>query len=83
MATMAEIEAYAPGMQDTASGPRFASVKIDSANLERVLSSRDGQYHGDPHPRGARDSGRSNVHVNVCSAANSLTFAKVSAYSQA
>jgi thiamine pyrophosphate-dependent acetolactate synthase large subunit-like protein len=42
--TMEDIEAYAPGMQDTASGPRFASVKIDSANLERVLSSRDGQY---------------------------------------
>ena len=26
------------------SGPRFASVKIDSTNLERVLSSRDGQF---------------------------------------
>ena len=25
-------------------GPRFASIKIDSANLERVLSSRDGQF---------------------------------------
>jgi thiamine pyrophosphate-dependent acetolactate synthase large subunit-like protein len=44
LATMAEIAAYAPGMQDVASGPRFASIKIDSANLERVLSSRDGQY---------------------------------------
>jgi thiamine pyrophosphate-dependent acetolactate synthase large subunit-like protein len=44
IATMEDIAAYAPGMQDTASGPRFASVKIDSANLERVLSSRDGQY---------------------------------------
>jgi len=44
LSTMAEIEAYAPSMQDTASGPRFASIKIDSANLERVLSSRDGQY---------------------------------------
>jgi hypothetical protein len=31
-------------MQDISSGPRFASVKIDAANLERVLSSRDGQY---------------------------------------
>jgi hypothetical protein len=41
---MAEIEAFAPGMQDVTSGPRFASVKIDSANLERVLSSRDGSY---------------------------------------
>ena len=44
LGTLAEIEAYAPSMQDTASGPRFANVKIDSANLERVLSSRDGQY---------------------------------------
>lgn len=44
MATMAEIEAFASSMQDTASGPRFASVKIDSANLERVLSSRDGTF---------------------------------------
>jgi thiamine pyrophosphate-dependent acetolactate synthase large subunit-like protein len=44
LATMAEIEAFASSMQDVVSGPRFASVKIDSANLERVLSSRDGQY---------------------------------------
>ena len=44
IATMEDIEAYAPGMQGTASGPRFASIKIDSANLERVLSSRDGQF---------------------------------------
>ena len=44
LATMAEIEAFAPAMQDLASGPRFVSVKIDSANLERVLSSRDGKF---------------------------------------
>jgi thiamine pyrophosphate-dependent acetolactate synthase large subunit-like protein len=44
MATLSEIEAFAPGMHDVASGPRFASVKIDSANLERVLSSRDGTF---------------------------------------
>ena len=44
MSTLAEIEAYAADMQDTASGPRFASVKIDGANLERVLSSRDGTF---------------------------------------
>jgi thiamine pyrophosphate-dependent acetolactate synthase large subunit-like protein len=44
IATMADIEAYARCMQDVASGPRFASIKIDSANLERVLSSRDGQF---------------------------------------
>jgi thiamine pyrophosphate-dependent acetolactate synthase large subunit-like protein len=44
LSTMAEIGAFATSMQDVAGGPRFASVKIDSANLERVLSSRDGQF---------------------------------------
>ena len=44
IATMADIETFASGMQDVSSGPRFASIKIDSANLERVLSSRDGQF---------------------------------------
>jgi thiamine pyrophosphate-dependent acetolactate synthase large subunit-like protein len=44
LSTMAEIGAFAASMHDVSSGPRFASVKIDSANLERVLSSRDGQY---------------------------------------
>ncbi len=44
LATMAEIEAFAKTMHDIASGPRFANVKIDGANLERVLSSRDGTY---------------------------------------
>jgi thiamine pyrophosphate-dependent acetolactate synthase large subunit-like protein len=44
LSTMAEIGAFAPGMHDVRSGPRFACVKIDSANLERVLSSRDGQF---------------------------------------
>jgi thiamine pyrophosphate-dependent acetolactate synthase large subunit-like protein len=44
LATMADIEAFAPDMRDVSSGPRFASIKIDSANLERVLSSRDGGY---------------------------------------
>src|ERR1700681_1564553 len=40
LSTMAEIEAFTAQMQDISSGPRFASIKIDSANLERVLSSR-------------------------------------------
>ena len=31
-------------MQDVTSGPRFANVKIDGANLERVLSNRDGMF---------------------------------------
>jgi thiamine pyrophosphate-dependent acetolactate synthase large subunit-like protein len=44
LATMAEIEGFAPSMQDVASGPRFVSIKIDSANLERVLASRDGSF---------------------------------------
>jgi hypothetical protein len=38
------IEAFAPEMQDISSGLRFASVKIDPANLERVLSNRDGAF---------------------------------------
>ena len=44
IATMADIEAFAPSMQEVSSGPRFVSIKIDSANLERVLSSRDGTF---------------------------------------
>jgi thiamine pyrophosphate-dependent acetolactate synthase large subunit-like protein len=44
LSTMAEIRAFATQIQDISGGPRFASVKIDSANLERVLSSRDGQF---------------------------------------
>jgi thiamine pyrophosphate-dependent acetolactate synthase large subunit-like protein len=44
MTTMAEVEAFARGLQDVAAGPRFASVKIDAANLERVLSNRDGTF---------------------------------------
>jgi thiamine pyrophosphate-dependent acetolactate synthase large subunit-like protein len=44
IATMTDVEAFAAGMQDLTSGPRFASIKIDSANLERVLSSRDGTF---------------------------------------
>jgi thiamine pyrophosphate-dependent acetolactate synthase large subunit-like protein len=44
VATMDEIDAFARRMHDVESGPRFASVKIDDANLERVLSSRDGTF---------------------------------------
>jgi thiamine pyrophosphate-dependent acetolactate synthase large subunit-like protein len=44
VATMAEIKTFAASMQDVSSGPRFASIKIDSANLERVLASRDGTF---------------------------------------
>jgi hypothetical protein len=41
---MAEVEAFAPLMQDVTAGPRFVSIKIDGANLERVLASRDGAF---------------------------------------
>jgi thiamine pyrophosphate-dependent acetolactate synthase large subunit-like protein len=44
ISTMAEVEAFKPSMQEISSGPRFASIKIDSANLERVLASRDGSF---------------------------------------
>jgi thiamine pyrophosphate-dependent acetolactate synthase large subunit-like protein len=44
ISTMAEVEAFAAAMQDLSSGPRFASVKIDAANLERILPTRDGMF---------------------------------------
>jgi thiamine pyrophosphate-dependent acetolactate synthase large subunit-like protein len=44
LATLAEVEAFASSMQDVSAGPRFASIKIDSANLERVLANRDGSF---------------------------------------
>ena len=44
ISTLGEIETFAKSMQDVTSGPRFANVKIDAANLERVLSNRDGQF---------------------------------------
>jgi thiamine pyrophosphate-dependent acetolactate synthase large subunit-like protein len=44
ISTLAEIGAFAARMQDVSSGPRFANVKIDAADLERVLSNRDGLF---------------------------------------
>jgi thiamine pyrophosphate-dependent acetolactate synthase large subunit-like protein len=44
MTTLAEVAAFASTLQDVSAGPRFANVKIDAANLERVLSSRDGTF---------------------------------------
>jgi thiamine pyrophosphate-dependent acetolactate synthase large subunit-like protein len=44
ISTMAEVEAFASSMQHVSTGPRFASIKIDGANLERVLASRDGSF---------------------------------------
>jgi thiamine pyrophosphate-dependent acetolactate synthase large subunit-like protein len=44
LTTMTEVEAFAPSLQDVTAGPRFATVKIDPANLERVLANRDGTF---------------------------------------
>jgi len=44
LSTMDEIEGFAAVVQDLSTGPRFVSIKIDSANLERVLASRDGGF---------------------------------------
>jgi thiamine pyrophosphate-dependent acetolactate synthase large subunit-like protein len=44
MTTMAEVEAFRPSLQEVSTGPRFASIKIDAANLERALSHRDGIF---------------------------------------
>ena len=41
---MAEIEALAGRLHDLKSGPRFANVKIDGANVERILPMRDGTF---------------------------------------
>jgi thiamine pyrophosphate-dependent acetolactate synthase large subunit-like protein len=42
--TLADIKAFAARLQDVSAGPRFANVKIHKANLERVLSNRDGSF---------------------------------------
>jgi thiamine pyrophosphate-dependent acetolactate synthase large subunit-like protein len=44
ISTMAEVEAFAKQFQDLAAGPRFANVKIDAANVERILPARDGMF---------------------------------------
>jgi hypothetical protein len=44
ISTMAEVEAFAKLLRDPNAGPRFANVKIDGANLARVLSNRDGTF---------------------------------------
>ena len=42
--TMAEVEALVPRLHDLKSGPRFANIKIDKANVERILPMRDGVF---------------------------------------
>ena len=44
LTTLGEIEAFAVTLRDVSVGPRFANIKIDAANLERVLSNRDGMF---------------------------------------
>ena len=40
--TMAEVQALVPKLHELKSGPRFANIKIDGANVERILPMRDG-----------------------------------------
>ena len=42
--TMAEVEALVPKLHDLKSGPRFANIKIDKANVDRILPMRDGVF---------------------------------------
>jgi len=44
LTTLAEIEGFAAELADVTLGPRFVSIKIDAANRDRVLASRDGQF---------------------------------------
>jgi thiamine pyrophosphate-dependent acetolactate synthase large subunit-like protein len=44
ISTMAEVESFAAAIHDVSAGPRFANVKISSAELERILPTRDGTY---------------------------------------
>jgi thiamine pyrophosphate-dependent acetolactate synthase large subunit-like protein len=44
ISTMGEVEAFAKSLHDISAGPRFANVKIASADLERILPTRDGTY---------------------------------------
>ena len=42
--TMAEVEALVPKLHDLKSGPHFANIKIDKANVDRILPMRDGVF---------------------------------------
>jgi thiamine pyrophosphate-dependent acetolactate synthase large subunit-like protein len=44
LTTQLELKTFAKSLQEVSAGPRFANVKIDAANLERVLSNRDGRF---------------------------------------
>jgi hypothetical protein len=42
--TMAEVEALVPKLHALKGGPRLANIKIDGANLDRILPMRDGTF---------------------------------------
>jgi thiamine pyrophosphate-dependent acetolactate synthase large subunit-like protein len=42
--TMAEVQALVQKLHELKSGPRFANIKIDGANAERILPMRDGSF---------------------------------------
>jgi thiamine pyrophosphate-dependent acetolactate synthase large subunit-like protein len=44
ISTMAEVEVLVPKLHDLKSGPRFANIKIDKANVDRILPMRDGVF---------------------------------------
>jgi len=44
LTTQMELKTFAKSLHEVSAGPRFANVKIDAANLERVLSNRDGRF---------------------------------------
>jgi thiamine pyrophosphate-dependent acetolactate synthase large subunit-like protein len=44
VSTLGEIEAFAKAVHDVSAGPRFVNVKIDRANVERILPTRDGTF---------------------------------------
>ena len=42
--TMAEVQALVPKLHELKTGPRFANIKIDGGNVERILPMRDGSF---------------------------------------
>jgi thiamine pyrophosphate-dependent acetolactate synthase large subunit-like protein len=42
--TMAEVEGLVPKLHELKSGPRFANIKIDGGNVDRILPMRDGTF---------------------------------------
>jgi thiamine pyrophosphate-dependent acetolactate synthase large subunit-like protein len=42
--TMADVEGLVPKLHELKSGPRFANIKIDGGNVDRILPMRDGTF---------------------------------------